>query len=69
MSIKPKDLPKKSLDLNSELKLFQIYKNLKHVSIKSDSYFQTYEEIFNRYVGKEITFVEVGVLHGGSLFS
>ena len=68
MAIKPKDLSKKSLDLNSNLRLFQIYKNLKHVSLKSDTYFQTYEEIFSKYVGKEITFVEVGVLHGGSLF-
>ena len=68
MAIKPKDLSKKSLDLNSNLRLFQIYKNLKHVSLKYDTYFQTYEEIFSKYVGKEITFVEVGVLHGGSLF-
>ena len=68
MGIKPKDLSKKSLDLNSNLRLFQIYKNLKHVSLKYDTYFQTYEEILSRYVGKEITFVEVGVLHGGSLF-
>ena len=68
MIINPKDLSKKSLDLNSNLRLFQIYKNLKHVSLKCDTYFQAYEEIFNKYVGKKITFVEVGVLHGGSLF-
>ena len=68
MAIKPKDLSKKSLDLNSNLRLFQIYKNLKYVSLKSDTYFQAYEETFSKYVGKEITFVEVGVLHGGSLF-
>ena len=68
MAIKPKDLSKKSLDLNSNLRLFQIYKNLKHVSLKYDTYFQAYEETFSKYVGKEITFVEVGVLHGGSLF-
>ena len=68
MAIKPKDLSKKSLDLNSKLRLFQIYKNIEHASLKFDTYFQTYEEIFNKYVGKEITFVEVGVLHGGSLF-
>jgi len=68
MAIKPKDLPKKSLDLNSNLRLFQIYKNLKHVSLKSDTYFQAYEEMFSKYVEKKITFVEVGVLHGGSLF-
>ena len=68
MSIYPKDLSKESLELNSSLKLFQIYKNLKHVSIKCDTYFQVYEELFNKYVGKKITFVEIGVLHGGSLF-
>ena len=68
MAINPKDLSKKSLELNSNLRLFNIYKNLKHVSIKCDTYFQTYEEIFNFYVGKKITFVEIGVLHGGSLF-
>ena len=68
MAINPKDLSKESLELNSNLRLFQIYKNLKHVSLKCDTYFQAYEEMFNRYVEKEITFVEVGVLHGGSLF-
>ena len=68
MAINPKDLPLNSLEINSNLKLFQIYKNLKHVSLKNDTYFQVYEEIFSKYVGKEITFVEIGVLHGGSLF-
>ena len=48
--------------------MFQIYKNLKHVSLKCDTYFQTYEELFKNYVGSEIVFVEIGVLHGGSLF-
>ena len=68
MAINPKDLSKESLELNSNLRLFKIYKNLKHVSLKCDTYFQTYEEIFKSYVGKKITFVEIGVLHGGSLF-
>ena len=68
MATNPKDLPEKSLEINSNLKLFQIYKNLKFTSLKIDSYFQIYEEIFNEYIGKEIVFVEVGVLHGGSLF-
>lgn len=68
MSIYPKDLSKESLELNSNLKLFQIYKNLNNVSIKCDTYFQVYEELFNKYIGKKITFVEIGVLHGGSLF-
>jgi len=68
MAINPKDLSKESLEINSNLKLFQIYKNLKRESLKCDSYFQVYEEMFNQYVGKKITFVEVGVLQGGSLF-
>ena len=68
MAINPKDLSKESLNLNSKLKLFELYKNLKYTSLKCDTYFQAYEEMFNKYVGREITFVEVGVLHGGSLF-
>ena len=68
MAINPKDLSKESLEINSDLKLFQIYKNLKRVSLKIDTYFQAYEEMFNKYVGKKITFVEVGILQGGSLF-
>ena len=68
MAINPKDLSKESLEINSNLKLFQIYKNLKRESLKCDTYFQVYEEMFNKYVGKKMTFVEVGVLQGGSLF-
>ena len=64
----PENLPKENLDLNSKLKIFQIYKNLKYPSLKIDSYFQVYEEIFQNYTEKKITFVEVGVLGGGSLF-
>ena len=68
MSIDTKNLSKERLKINSNLRIFQIYKNLKRVSLKYDTYFQTYEEMFNKYVGKKITFVEVGVLQGGSLF-
>ena len=64
----PENIPKKNLDLISKLKIFQIYKNLKYPSLKIDSYFQVYEEIFKNYIGKKIIFVEVGVLGGGSLF-
>jgi len=64
----PENISKKNLELISKLKIFQIYKNLKYPSLKIDSYFQVYEEIFKSYVGKKITFVEVGVLGGGSLF-
>ncbi len=68
MSVSPKNLSKESLEINSNLRIFQIYKNLKRVSLKCDTYFQVYEEMFNKYVGKKITFVEIGVLQGGSLF-
>ena len=68
MAINPKNLSEKSSEINSNLRLFNIYKNLKRVSLKCDTYFQAYEELFNKYVGKKITFVEIGVLQGGSLF-
>ena len=51
MAINPKDQSIKSLELNSNLRLFQIYKNLKSVSLKVDTYFQAYEEMFSKYVG------------------
>lgn len=37
-------------------------------STKYTTYFQVYDEIFSRFRGKKITFVEIGVLDGGSLF-
>lgn len=46
----------------------ECYLNSKYLSIKWDSYFDTYGELFSNYRGKPITFVEVGVLNGGSLF-
>jgi hypothetical protein len=35
---------------------------------KHSSYFASYERLFTPYKGKPITFVEVGILNGGSLF-
>jgi hypothetical protein len=37
-------------------------------STKHSSYFHAYEKLFSKYVNKKITFVEVGILNGGSLF-
>jgi hypothetical protein len=37
------------------------------LSIKNDTYFDTYEFLFSRYIDKPITFLEVGVFNGGSL--
>jgi hypothetical protein len=37
-------------------------------SLKHTTYFQVYDYLFEKYRGREITFVEIGVLGGGSLF-
>ncbi len=54
--------------INSTLRLFDLYQRSPYLSLKHDSYFQVYEQLLARYVGRKITFVEVGVLNGGSLF-
>lgn len=36
--------------------------------MKWDNYFEIYEEIFREFINKKITFVEVGIGNGGSLF-
>lgn len=58
----------KSEAINSQLKLFDIYKRTHYLSVKHDSYFQVYDTIFRQYIDQPITFVEVGVQSGGSLF-
>jgi hypothetical protein len=55
-------------EINNGLRLAQIFQSGKRLSIKYDSYFQVYERVLSPYVGRPITFVEVGVLNGGSLF-
>lgn len=37
-------------------------------SIKWNTYFPVYDRLFSKFRGKDITFIEVGVLDGGSLF-
>jgi hypothetical protein len=59
---------KTSSDNLGQSTLFNIYKKLPYTSLKIDTYFLAYEEIFKKYIDKKITFIEVGVLHGGSLF-
>ena len=49
-------------------KIKDCFLNSPYSSTKHDSYFNTYDELFSKYIGKEITFVEIGVLNGGSLF-
>lgn len=47
---------------------FAAYRASPHRSLKHSSYFRVYDELFGRFRGQKITFVEVGVLGGGSLF-
>ena len=68
MLTKLKNLPQGRLKINSNSRLFKIYQNLENESLKCANYFQVYQDLLSGYVGKKITFVEVGVLHGGSLF-
>jgi 23S rRNA U2552 (ribose-2'-O)-methylase RlmE/FtsJ len=46
------------------LKLF--FKSKYH-SIKHYKYFKVYDHLFSKFINKKITFVEVGILNGGSL--
>jgi hypothetical protein len=48
--------------------LYKLFKESKNFSTKWKSYFPIYEEIFKKYINKKVTFVEVGVANGGSLF-
>lgn len=48
--------------------VYRSYQRSPYLSIKHSSYFHAYAELFAPYKGRPITFVEVGVLNGGSLF-
>jgi hypothetical protein len=57
--------------LKDSIKNLDIYKNFissPYYSTKHLSYFDTYQDIFSKYRNKPITFVEIGILDGGSLF-
>jgi cephalosporin hydroxylase len=48
--------------------LIKCYLAAGYPSIKHSSYFQVYEEVLSKYRNTPFTFVEIGVLDGGSLF-
>jgi cephalosporin hydroxylase len=52
----------------ANLSIYKSYMMSPYLSIKHTSYFQVYEELFSKYRNQPITFVEIGVLNGGSLF-
>ena len=43
-------------------KTFSLFKKSEKKSYKLKKYFEVYDEIFQNYVNKKITFVEIGVL-------
>jgi hypothetical protein len=47
---------------------YKSFMNSPHVSFKHTTYFDSYDHFFGHLRGKEFTFVEIGVLDGGSLF-
>jgi cephalosporin hydroxylase len=47
---------------------FNAFRNSPEPSIKHTTYFHAYDMLLSKYRGHAITFVEVGVLNGGSLF-
>lgn len=48
--------------------IYEHFHNSPYHSKKHSGYFPAYDELLNSYRGKPITFVEIGVLNGGSLF-
>ena len=57
---------KKEISHNNDV--FKCFLNAEKFSLKWDTYFEVYDKIFKKFRGKKITFVEVGVFSGGSLF-
>lgn len=52
----------------NHLQIYKSFKKSPFKSIKIESYFTVYENIFERFIDKPIVFIEIGVLNGGSLF-
>ena len=50
------------------LDIYKSYLKSPYRSIKHSTYFYGYEHFFSKYKETSITFVEIGVLGGGSLF-
>ena len=49
-------------------KLINSFKTAPKYSIKWSNYFEIYENLFKKFVNKKVTFVEIGIGNGGSLF-
>jgi len=51
-----------------DYEVYKSYKKSPYRSIKHSTFFACYQDLFSKYVDKDITFLEIGVLGGGSLF-
>tara|TARA_A100001015_G_C14853818_1_gene657580 strand:+ start:170 stop:970 length:801 start_codon:yes stop_codon:yes gene_type:complete len=47
---------------------YRSFKNSRYSCIKHINYFNIYDQLFKSYRGRKITFVEIGIFSGGSLF-
>ena len=52
----------------NNLDIYKAYIKSPYKSIKHSTYFDSYSSFFSKYRNKKITFVEIGILDGGSLF-
>ena len=48
--------------------IYKSYIKSPYRSLKHSTYFDSYDHFFSRYRNQNITFIEIGVLGGGSLF-
>ena len=56
------------MDRMKNIDLYKSFLNSEKSSIKWKSYFEIYNDLFQEYKNKKITFVEIGIDRGGSLF-
>ena len=54
--------------INEESSLFRAFESSEFRSTKHTNYFYIYDDLLKKYFNKKITFVEVGIASGGSLF-
>jgi len=57
-----------TMDRMKNIDLYKSFLNSEKPSIKWKSYFEIYNDLFQEYKNKKITFVEIGIDRGGSLF-
>lgn len=56
------------IGLLEQTDIYKAYKGSPYLTMKHTTYFEVYEKLLAPYRGKNITFLEIGILNGGSLF-